>query len=226
MVTKILLIEDDERVRAAEKMVLEDEGYNVFETSNAESAIDAFDGFNPDVVIVDLVLPHMSGFECTRLLRSRSLVPIVVVSARSDTHDVVAGLEAGADDYLTKPFEVKELTARIRALLRRAAAIQNDNSVIKIKELEIRQDEGIVLKDGMDVHLTRTEFRLLCELASKPGRVLSREQLLERVWGYDWFGDGRLVDAHVRRLRTKLETDSSDPEYVLTVRGLGYRLDM
>ncbi len=226
MVTKILLIEDDERVRAAEKMVLEDEGYNVFETDNAENAIDAFDGFNPDVVIVDLVLPHMSGFECTRLLRSRSLVPIVVVSARSDTHDVVAGLEAGADDYLTKPFEPKELTARIRALLRRAAAIQNDNSIIKIKALEIRQDEGIVLKDGTDVHLTRTEFRLLCELASKPGRVLSREQLLERVWGYDWFGDGRLVDAHVRRLRSKLEIDSSDPEYVLTVRGLGYRLDM
>jgi len=144
--------------------------------------------------------------------------------ARDDTHDVVAGLEAGADDYLTKPFAPKELSARIRALLRRARASEPGVSRLRFGELEIVPDEGVVTSEGREVHLTKTEFRLLVELAATPGRVFSREALLERVWGHGYFGDGRLVDVHVRRLRTKVEVDPANPRHVVTVRGLGYKL--
>jgi DNA-binding response OmpR family regulator len=147
-----------------------------------------------------------------------------MVTARTDTHDVVAGLEAGADDYVTKPFTAKELAARIRAALRRARGGQEATTVWRFDELEIRPDEGVVRVSGAPVSLTRTEFRLLCEMAASPGRVFSREQLLERVWGYGYFGDSRLVDVHVRRLRTKIEPDPSEPRYVATARGLGYKL--
>jgi DNA-binding response OmpR family regulator len=147
-----------------------------------------------------------------------------MVTARADTHDVVAGLEAGADDYLTKPFAPKELSARIRALLRRARTADPSATHLRFGDLEIVPDEGVVLRDGAEVHLTKTEFRLLCELAESPGKVLSREALLDKVWGYDYFGDGRLVDVHVRRLRTKVEADPANPRHVVTVRGLGYRL--
>jgi len=148
----------------------------------------------------------------------------VMVTARADTHDVVAGLEAGADDYLTKPFAPKELSARIRALLRRARSLDPGSPQMVFGDLEIIPDQGVVRLADEEVHLTKTEFRLLVELASNPGRVLSREVLLERVWGYGYFGDGRLVDVHVRRLRTKIEPDPANPSYVVTIRGLGYKL--
>jgi DNA-binding response OmpR family regulator len=170
------------------------------------------------------MLPGMDGFELCRSLRRTSDVPIVMVTARADTHDVVAGLEAGADDYLTKPFAPKELSARIRALLRRARPTQPGHARLAFGDLEIIPDEGKVQLAGRELHLTKTEFRLLCELASNPGRVFSREMLLDRVWGYGYFGDGRLVDVHVRRLRTKVEIDPANPRHVVTVRGLGYRL--
>jgi DNA-binding response OmpR family regulator len=147
-----------------------------------------------------------------------------MVTARADTHDVVAGLEAGADDYLTKPFAPKELSARIRALLRRARSLDPGSPQMVFGDLEIIPDQGVVRLAGEEAHLTKTEFRLLVELASNPGRVLSREVLLERVWGYGYFGDGRLVDVHVRRLRTKIEPDPANPSYVVTIRGLGYKL--
>jgi DNA-binding response OmpR family regulator len=166
----------------------------------------------------------MSGFDLCRNLRRFSDVPIVVVTARSDTHDVVAGLEAGADDYLTKPFAPKELSARIRALLRRARPSAVGHSLLVFGDLEIVPDEGRVTLAGQELALTKTEFRLLCELAQDPGGVFSREVLLDRVWGYGYFGDGRLVDVHVRRLRTKVEVDPAHPRHIVTVRGLGYRL--
>jgi DNA-binding response OmpR family regulator len=222
--TRILAVEDDERIRAAVKLALEDEGWTVDEAASGEEAIDLFSRISPDVVLIDIMLPGIDGFELCRSLRRHSDVPIVMVTARNDTHDVVAGLEAGADDYLTKPFAPKELSARIRALLRRIRPVATGHARLVFGDLEIVPDEGVVLREGQELHLTKTEFRLLCELAQNPGRVFSRESLLDKVWGYDYFGDGRLVDVHVRRLRTKVEHDPANPRHVVTVRGLGYRL--
>ncbi|MEM8618397.1 MAG: response regulator transcription factor [Actinomycetota bacterium] len=224
MGTRILAVEDDERIRSAVKLALEDEGWVVDEAESGEAAIDMFQRSSPDVVLIDIMLPGIDGFELCRTLRRTSDVPVVMVTARNDTHDVVAGLEAGADDYLTKPFAPKELSARIRALLRRIRPTAPGHQRLVFGDLELIPDEGKVLREGDEVHLTKTEFRLLCELAESPGKVLSREALLDKVWGYDYFGDGRLVDVHVRRLRTKVEADPANPRHVVTVRGLGYRL--
>lgn len=224
MGTRILSVEDDERIRTAVRMGLEDEGWIVDEAASGEDALGVFAERPADVVLIDIMLPGMDGFAVCRAIRRTSDVPILMVTARADTHDVVAGLEAGADDYVTKPFQPKELSARIRALLRRARPSASGHSQLNFGELEIVPDEGSVRRAGTEVHLTKTEFRLLCELASVPGRVFSREQLLERVWGYDYFGDGRLVDVHIRRLRTKVEADPAAPRHVVTVRGLGYKL--
>jgi len=222
--TRILTVEDDERIRTAVKLALEDEGWQVLEADNGEDALALFKREPADVVLIDIMLPGIDGFEVCRSLRRNNDVPIVMVTARDDTHDVVAGLEAGADDYLTKPFAPKELSARIRALLRRARTTDPGITHLTFGELEIIPEEGRVMLGDSELHLTKTEFRLLVELASSPGRVFSREVLLERVWGYDYFGDGRLVDVHVRRLRTKIEADPANPRHVVTVRGLGYKL--
>jgi DNA-binding response OmpR family regulator len=222
--TRILAVEDDERIRSAVKLALEDEGWTVEEAGSGEEALELFGREPADVVLIDIMLPGMDGFELCRSVRRTSDVPIVMVTARADTHDVVAGLEAGADDYLTKPFAPKELSARIRALLRLARPASPGHAKLVFGDLEVIPDEGKVTLSGRELHLTKTEFRLLCELASSPGRVFSREMLLDRVWGYGYFGDGRLVDVHVRRLRTKVETDPANPRHVVTVRGLGYRL--
>jgi DNA-binding response OmpR family regulator len=225
MGTRILAVEDDERIREAVKLALEDEGWTVEGAASGEEAVEAFAHQVPDVVLIDIMLPGIDGFELCRTLRRTSDVPIVMVTARNDTHDVVAGLEAGADDYLTKPFAPKELSARIRALLRRVRPAPPGHERLTFGDLELIPEEGKVLRGGTEVHLTKTEFRLLCELADNRGKVYSREELLDNVWGYDYFGDGRLVDVHVRRLRTKVETDPAAPRHVVTVRGLGYRLE-
>jgi len=222
--TRILTVEDDERIRTAVRLALEDEGWEVEETANGEEALAAFTREPSDVVLIDIMLPGVDGFEVCRSIRRTSAVPIVMVTARSDTHDVVAGLEAGADDYLTKPFAPKELSARIRALLRRYRSSETMLATMHFDQLEIAPEEGVVRLAGIEVHLTRTEFQLLVELGQHAGKILSREDLLERVWGYDYFGDGRLVDVHVRRLRTKIEPDAANPRFVVTVRGMGYKL--
>ena len=226
MSTRILAVEDDERIRTAVKLALEDEGWAVVEAATGEDALQHFQQEPADVVLIDIMLPGIDGFEVCRSIRRSSDVPIVMVTARADTHDVVAGLEAGADDYLTKPFAPKELSARIRALLRRARTSDVSSPHLRFGDLEIVPDEGVVRRNGRDVHLTKTEFRVLVELAQSPGRVFSREVLLERIWGYGYFGDGRLVDVHVRRLRTKIEADPANPRHVVTVRGLGYKLQV
>ena len=181
MGTRILSVEDDERIRTAVKLALEDEGWTVDEAGSGEEAIDLFNRVLPDVVLIDIMLPGIDGFELCRTLRRNSDVPIVMVTARNDTHDVVAGLEAGADDYLTKPFAPKELSARIRALLRRIRPISPGHARLVFGDLEIIPDEGKVTRSGVELHLTKTEFRLLCELAQNPGRVFSRESLLDKV---------------------------------------------
>ncbi len=224
MRTRVLLIEDDERIRTAMRMALEHEGHKVEEAASGEDALRAFAGQPADVVLIDLMLPGIDGFEVCRSLRRSSDVPIIMVTARADSHDVVAGLEAGADDYITKPFVAKELSARIRALLRRARSEPPPPPRVAFGDMEVLPEEGVVRRAGQEVHLTKTEFQLLCELAANPNRVLRREELLDRVWGYDYFGDGRLVDVHVRRLRTKIEDDPAQPRHVVTVRGMGYKL--
>ncbi len=224
--TRILAVEDDERIRTALKLALEDEGWVVAEAATGEDALTSFQQQPADVVLIDIMLPGIDGFEVCRSIRRLSDVPIVMVTARADTHDVVAGLEAGADDYLTKPFAPKELSARIRAMLRRARTSEVSSPHLRFGDLEIVPEEGVVRRSGQDAHLTKTEFRVLVELAQSPGRVFSREVLLERIWGYGYFGDGRLVDVHVRRLRTKVEADPANPRHVVTVRGLGYKLQV
>lgn len=224
MAIRVLTVEDDERIRASVKLALEDEGWIVDEAPTGENAIAIFESTPADVVLIDIMLPGIDGFELCRTIRKLSDVPIVMVTARVDTHDVVAGLEAGADDYLTKPFAPKELSARIRALLRRVRPSAPGHSKLVFGNLEIIPDEGKVRLGGKDVPLTKTEFRLLCELAHDPNGVFSREVLLDKVWGHGYFGDGRLVDVHIRRLRMKVEVDPAEPTHVVTVRGLGYRL--
>jgi DNA-binding response OmpR family regulator len=225
-VESLLFIEDDDGIRLALTLALEDEGYSVVEAPTGADGLRCFDEKPPDLVLLDLRLPDMSGFDVCRALRSRSIVPIIIITAQTDTHDMVAGLEAGADDYVTKPVVPKELAARIRALLRRVQLQGPPPTASQsvFGDVELRREQGIVLKAGAELALTKTEFRLLCEFADHAGAVLSRDQLLERVWGYDYLGDSRLVDAHVRRLRLKIEDQPDHPKLIVTVRGIGYRL--
>lgn len=224
----LLFIEDDDAIRLALKLALEDEGYEVREAPDGRSGLAAFAEREPDLVLLDLRLPDLSGFEVCRSMRANSLVPIIIVTAQTDTYDLVAGLEAGADDYVTKPVVPKELAARIRAALRRVhlheATSASSSSVSRFGDIELRREQGIVLKGGVELNLTKTEYRLVCEFADHANMVLSRDQLLERVWGYEYLGDSRLVDAHVRRLRVKVEDQPDDPKLIVTARGIGYRL--
>jgi DNA-binding response OmpR family regulator len=224
MPDRILMVDDDEGIRSQTSLLLREEGYEVDEAATSAEAIARFERRPADCVLLDVMLPDANGFDTCRTLRSRSDVPVIMVTARADTYDVVAGLEAGADDYVTKPFEIKELAARIRAMLRRARVQDSGSTRIELGgRLEIVPDEGVVRREGAEVHLTRTEFRLLCELAAAPGRLFSREALLESVWGYEYIGDSKLVDAHIHRLRSKIEEDPANPQHVVTVRGLGYK---
>jgi DNA-binding response OmpR family regulator len=222
----LLFIEDDDGIRLALSMALEDEGYDVRQAPDGEAGLVEFRRNPPDLVLLDLRLPDMSGFDVCRALRAESIVPIIMITAQTDTHDMVAGLEAGADDYVTKPVVPKELAARIRASLRRVhlQGKATTPTATRFGDLEIRREQGIVLKGGAELNLTKTEFRLMCEFADHAGAVLSRDQLLERVWGYEYLGDSRLVDAHVRRLRLKIEDHPDDPKLIVTARGIGYRL--
>ncbi|MFI7587430.1 response regulator transcription factor [Spongisporangium articulatum] len=230
---RLLLLEDDDGIRTTLRMGLEDEGYEVTEHSRAEAALTHLQGAGADVglMLVDLMLGGMDGLTFIHRVRQFHDAPIVVVSARDDTYDIVTALEAGADDYVTKPFQLREITARLRALRRRGRTQEVDaGPAVRLdgppeRPLVLWPEAGRVVRGDQPVNLTLTEFRLLCELAAVPGRVLARPVLLERVWDRGFFGDERIVDVHIRRLRTKIERDPADPRVVVTVRGLGYRLD-
>ena len=223
MSRSVLVIEDDPGIRLVLRTALEDDGYEVLEAATGEAAlVHAQDG-TADVVLVDLRLPGIHGLDVVRSMRATSRVPIIIVTAQADSHDVVAGLEAGADDYVTKPFVTKELLARVRSQIRRTVDDQA-RVVLSCGPYRLRPETAEVLVRGDPVALSRTEFKLLEELMAARERVLSRDDLLRRVWGYQNPGDGRVVDNLVYRLRNKIETDPGEPEHLVTVRGFGYRL--
>jgi DNA-binding response OmpR family regulator len=220
----VMLVDDDARLREIVGMALEDEGYGVRTAASAEEALALLGSADPDLLILDVMLPDQDGFELCRAVRTRSPVPILMLTAKTDTVDVVVGLESGADDYVTKPFVTKELVARLRALLRRTRSSEKAPRRIVVGDIEIEPEAASVTKRGEPVHLTKTEFRLLLTLATRPNQVFTREVILQQVWEYDYFGDSRLVDVHVRRLRAKVEDDPRNPTIVQTVRGIGYKV--
>jgi two-component system, OmpR family, response regulator MtrA len=221
---RVLLVEDDASIREVAKLGLEQAGFRVTTAPDGREGLLHFRQSPFDLVVLDVMLPSLDGYEICRQIRGESRVPIIMLSAKSDTVDVVVGLELGADDYVTKPFEMAELVARARAAVRRASA-EPEEPVITRGELEIDPAAFQARRGGEEVALTATEFKLLLELARRPGQVFTRELLLQRVWNYDFLGDSRLVDVAVQRLRGKVEADPKDPQMIKTVRGVGYRFD-
>ena len=222
MSSRILVVDDDVALAEMIGIVLQNEGYEVVFCADGSAALTQFQENNPDLVLLDVMLPGMDGFDVCRAIRRVSDAPIVMLTARSDTADVVTGLEAGADDYVPKPFKPKELVARVRARLRGREDSQADEG-LSLQDLSIDVAGHIVKREGLVIALTPLEFDLLVTLARSPWKVFSREELLEQVWGYRHAADTRLVNVHVQRLRSKIERDPERPELVVTVRGVGYR---
>ncbi|MET9232319.1 response regulator transcription factor [Lentzea sp. NPDC003310] len=220
---RVLLIEDDEAVREGLSLALTYQGHTVDAVRTGEEGLELLGSVTPDVVVLDLMLPGVDGFEVCRRIRATGELPIIMLTARNDDIDVVAGLEAGADDYVAKPAQARVLEARIRAVLRRSSAPVTEVVAERHGDLTIDRDGLVVTRLGRPVSLAPTELRLLLELSSSPGRVMSRQQLLSAVWDQGYLGDSRLVDACVQRLRSKIEDDPAAPVYVQTVRGFGYR---
>jgi two-component system response regulator MtrA len=221
---RVLLVEDDPSIREVAALGLKGAGFRVTTSGDGRDGLMRARHDPFDVLILDVMLPSLDGFEVCREVRKESRVPIIMLTARTDTIDVVVGLESGADDYVTKPFEIAELVARVRAVLRRASAAPAE-APISVGGLEIDQASYLVRKNGRDVSLTATEFKLLQEMARRPGQVFTRDLLLQRVWNYDYLGDSRLVDVAIQRLRGKIEDDPAHPTLISTVRGVGYRLE-
>jgi two-component system, OmpR family, response regulator MtrA len=222
MAHRILLVEDDPSIRELTSIGLRAAGYEVIAAADGRAGLDRFASEQPDAVVLDIMLPVLDGLSVCRTIRLGSAVPIIMLTARTDAFDVVAGLEAGADDYIRKPFELPELVARLRVALRRGGTSETGGP-LRLGSLEIDEASHTVRRDGEEIALSHTEFRLLAELARRPGQVFTRELLLEQVWGYDYLGDSRLVDVAIQRLRAKVELEPARPELILTVRGVGYK---
>lgn len=221
MTPRILVVDDDPAINEMLTIVLEAEGFATASVTDGAEAVPAFHRYDPDLILLDLMLPGMNGVDICREIRKESAVPIVMLTAKTDTVDVVLGLESGADDYITKPFKPKELVARIRARLRRTD--EEPAEVLHIGDLTVDVPQHMVTRAGQEIALTPLEFDLLLEMARRPNQVHTREELLENVWGYHNASDTRLVNVHVQRLRSKIERDPENPEIILTVRGVGYK---
>jgi DNA-binding response OmpR family regulator len=223
---RILLVDDEQAVQTLLTYPLRKEGYEVVGAVDGQEALDRFTEERFDLVVLDIMLPKLDGIEVCRRLRTRSQVPIIMLTAKGDEIDKVAGLEMGADDYITKPFSVREFRSRVKAALRRgnmAGTTLTTDEPIRAGDLEIDFERRSVLLRSEQVQLTYVEFEILAALAASPGRVFTREMLLEHIWGDSTYRDPRTVDVHIRHLREKLETDAKQPEYLFTVRGVGYR---
>jgi len=214
-----MVVDDDQDLAEMLSIVLTGAGMEVDLVNRGDQVMSLFNSHTPDLVLLDVMLPGIDGIEVCKIIREKSMVPIIMLTAKDDTHDVVLGLEAGADDYMIKPFKPQELVARINTRLRRNTKI----GTLSICDLVIDQMEHKVSKNSKEIALTRLEFDLLAALAKEPGRVFTREALLSEVWGYQHAADTRLVNVHVQRLRSKVESDADNPEYILTVRGVGYK---
>ena len=221
MAAKVLVVDDDPAISEMLTIVLQGEGFDTVVVGDGNQAVDAARGEDPDLVLLDLMLPGLGGVDVCRAIREFSTVPIVMLTAKTDTVDVVLGLESGADDYVPKPFKPKELVARVRARLRRSP--EDTPEEVKLADLTIDFGGHQVTRGGVPISLTPIEFELLATLASRPRQVFSREELLERVWGYRKSGDTRLVNVHIQRLRSKVEQDPDNPKIIQTVRGVGYK---
>ena len=226
---KILIVEDDANLLATLKYNLSRESYDVVTAIDGAQALEVAHKEKPDLIILDIMLPELSGYEVCRILRKEMIVPVLMLTAKTEEIDKVVGLEIGADDYMTKPFSMRELLARVRAMLRRATMIKpqtvEEQQLLAINDLEIDMARHQALLGSKELELTPKEFDLLAFLVKNKGFVISREQLLERVWGYDYAGDTRTVDVHIRWLRQKIETDPAHPRRLVTVRGAGYKID-
>ncbi len=224
--TRILLVEDEIALSDPLSFLLEREGYEVEVAADGPSAITAFDQDGADLVLLDLMLPGLPGTEVCREIRTRSTVPIIMLTAKDSEIDIVVGLELGADDYVTKPYSTRELLARIRAVLRRRIEVEDfDEAVLEGGRVRMDVDRHTVEVDGEPVPMPLKEFELLELLMRNPGRVLTRGQLIDRVWGSDYFGDTKTLDVHIKRIRSKIEQQPSEPVQLVTVRGLGYRFE-
>lgn len=215
----VMVVDDDQDLAEMLSIVLNGAGMEVDLVGRGDEVMEIFAANPPDLVLLDVMLPGIDGIEVCKLIREKSMVPIVMLTAKGDTQDVVLGLEAGADDYMVKPFKHQELVARINTRLRRTTKV----GTLRIGEIVIDQMEHTIARGGKQIPLTRLEFDLLVALAKEPGRVFTREALLSEVWGYQHAADTRLVNVHVQRLRSKIEKDAENPEHVLTVRGVGYK---
>jgi two-component system alkaline phosphatase synthesis response regulator PhoP len=225
MATKILVVDDEPSIAQTARAYLEREGYTVNTASDGPAGLKAARAWQPDLIVLDIMLPGLDGLEILRQLRQDSDVYVLMLTARADEADKIVGLTLGADDYLTKPFSPRELAARVKAILRRGRGVTAKEPALRFGRLRIDAEARQVRKDDQPIDLTSTEFDILHALARHPGRVLSREQLIEQVWGYDYYGDERVVDVHIGRIRRKIEDDADEPTLIVTVRGAGYRFE-
>ncbi len=223
--TKILVVEDEESFREGVSFILSKEGYEVIDAADGNDAIIKFEREGADLVLLDVMLPGLSGLEVCKKLRTLTKVPIIMLTAKDTELDKVLGLEIGADDYITKPFSSRELLARVKAILRRTGNVDIKSAILEIGPVRVDTERHTVSVEGIDQSLPLKEFDLLVYLMQNAGRVLTRTQLIDRIWGSDYFGDTKTLDVHVKRLRSRIEKDAANPKFIQTIRGLGYKFE-